>query len=106
MLPDGRYKYINILNYDSHSLTGEFVDIMSSNAFVPLITRPTRVTATSATLIDNIFTDNFENFRDSFQGILVTDISDQYPVFFINRVSKIREIDIFVEQRIYNDSNK
>ena len=45
---------INIMNYETHSLTGEFVDVMSSNALMPLITRPTRVTATSATLIDNI----------------------------------------------------
>ena len=71
-----------------------------------LITRPTRVTATSATLIDNIFTNNFENFKDSFQGILVIDISDHYPVFYINRVNKHSEVEMFVENRIYNDKNK
>ena len=54
---------INIMNYETHSLTGEFVDVMSSNSFMPLITRPTRVIATSATLIDNIFTNYFENLR-------------------------------------------
>ena len=97
---------INIMNYETHSLTGEFVDVMSSNAFMPLITRPTRVTATSANLIDNIFTNNFENFRDYFQGILVTDISDHYPVFYINRVNKLSEVEMFLENRIYNDKNK
>ena len=100
------YYNIYIMNYETHSLTGEFVDVMSSNAFMPLITRPTRVTATSATLIDNIFTNNFQNFRDSFQGILVTDISDHYPVFYINRVNKLSEVEMFVENRIYNDKNK
>ena len=54
---------INIMNYETHSLTGEFVDVMSSNAFMPLITRPTRVTATSANLIDNIFTNNLKIFK-------------------------------------------
>ena len=49
---------INILNSDNHDLTAQFVDIMTSNAFLPLTTRPTRITATSATLIDNIFTNN------------------------------------------------
>ena len=49
---------INILNYASHVQTAQFVDMMSSNGFLPLITRPSRVTATSATLIDNIFTNN------------------------------------------------
>ena len=32
---------INILNYDFHAPTGEFVDTMFSYAFVPLINRPT-----------------------------------------------------------------
>ena len=97
---------INIMNYETYSLTGEFVDVMSSNAFMPLITRPTRVTATSATLIDNIFTNNFENFRDSFQGILVTDISDHYPVFYINHVNKLSEVEMFIDNRIYIYENK
>ena len=45
----GGYNII-ILNYDFHVPSGEFVDIASSYAFVLLIPRPTRVTATSATL--------------------------------------------------------
>ena len=97
---------INILNYDVHSLTGEFVDTMSSYAFVPLINRPTRVTATSATVIDNIFTNNFENLENYFQGVLVTDISDHYSIFYINCVNKVIEIERFVERRIYNETSK
>ena len=42
---------INLLNHDSHGLTGDFYDLMTSNSFLPLISRPTRITATSATLI-------------------------------------------------------
>ena len=79
---------------------------MSSYAFVPLINRPTRVTATSATLIDNIFINNFENLENSFQGVLVTDISDHYPIFYINCDNKVIEIERFVERRIYNKTNK
>ena len=97
---------INILNYDLHSPTGEFVDAMSSYAFVPLINRPTRVTATSANLIDNIFTNNFENLANSFQGVFVTDISYHYPIFYINCVNKFIVIEIFVERRIYNETSK
>ena len=46
---------INLLNSDTHDPTGSFLDTMYSNMLCPLITRPTRVTANSATLIDNIF---------------------------------------------------
>ena len=42
---------INILNYDTHSATAQFMDTLHENAFFPLINRPTRVTPTSATLI-------------------------------------------------------
>ena len=48
---------LNLLNYHSHQYnTGEFLDIIYSNTFFPLITRPTRIPSHSATLIENIFT--------------------------------------------------
>ena len=31
---------LNLMNCDCHSLTGEFLDGIYSNMFVPLITRP------------------------------------------------------------------
>ena len=76
---------INILNYSSHIQTAQFVDMMSSSGFLPLITRPTRVTATSATLIDNIFTNQLDDINFSLQGLFVTDVSDHFPVFHIAR---------------------
>ena len=47
--------------------------------FVPLIDRPTRITAHSATLIDNIFTNHFS--PSVLKGIVISDISDHLPVF-------------------------
>ena len=79
---------------------------MSSYAFVPLINRPTRVTATSAILIDNIFTNNFKNLDNSFQGVFVTDISYLYPIFYINCVDKDIVIERYVERRIYYETSK
>ena len=46
-----------------------------------LITLPTRVTETSKTLIDVIFTSNPAIIVDS--GVVVTHISDQYLVFAV-----------------------
>ena len=53
---------------------------MSSNSLYPTcsITKPTRITSNSATLIDNIFT-NSKSYQTS--GIIITDISDHLPVF-------------------------
>jgi hypothetical protein len=47
--------------------------------FHPLISLPSRITTDSATLIDNIFTNNICEPISS--GILVTSISDHLPVF-------------------------
>ena len=99
-------KYINLLNNDYHQPTGEFFDLMSSNSFLPLITRPTRVTANSATLIDNIFTNHFDCSLQSSEGIFVTDITDHYPVFHINHQIFASETEIYMERRLYNQRNK
>ena len=97
---------INILNYESHRLTGDFVDLLSSYSFLPLITRPTRITASSATLIDNIFTNHIENLDHSTQGLLVTDVSDHYPIFHINKRLYIGESDIYVTKRIFSEKKQ
>ena len=46
---------VNLLNYDEHNQTNEFLDSLASNSFLPLILQPTRITSHSNTLIDNIF---------------------------------------------------
>ena len=46
---------IDLINYNSHTGVSDFYDHMSTHGFRPLILQPTRVTSTSATLIDNIF---------------------------------------------------
>ena len=45
----------NLLNYNEHDETNEFLDSLASSLFIPLILQPTRNTSHSNTLIDNIF---------------------------------------------------
>ena len=90
----------------SHLDTGAFIDLLSSYSFVPLITRPTRVTAATATLIDNILTNYVENINHSDQGILVTDVTDHYPVFHIHRIPKDKETEVYSIKCIYGMKNK
>ena len=73
---------VSLMNYQHRQLTGQFLDGMSSNMFFPLITRPSRITTHTATLIDNIFVNNF--FERSRSGLIFTDISDHLPVFSIH----------------------
>ena len=51
---------------------------------IPSVTKPTRVTNNSATLIDNIFTNNFKDSLKHHQGIFYNDISDHFPIYHLN----------------------
>ena len=46
---------VDLLKYDHHAPTNEFLDSLSSHMFLPHIIQPTRVPSNSKTLIDNIF---------------------------------------------------
>lgn len=81
---------IDLLNFEKHEATDEFINTMYSMSFYPRITRPTRVTAHSATLIDNIFSNDIQ--MDSSSGILVCDITDHLPVFTVNKALFEEEI--------------
>ena len=72
---------VDLMKHQSHDKTGECLDIMFSRSFFPLISRPTRITSNSATLIDNIFTNDSKNCSAS--GLLFNDISDHLPIFTI-----------------------
>lgn len=72
---------IDLLNSSNHKMTENFNSTMHSMSLYPRITRPTRITAHSTTLIDNIFTNDISNSTKS--GILISDISDHLPVFTV-----------------------
>ena len=46
---------MDLLKSHEHRRTQQFLDILLNNDLIPTITRPTRITKTSATLIDNVF---------------------------------------------------
>lgn len=76
---------LDLLKYGQHGSTTEFVDNLYSNAILPLINRPTRITQNTASVIDNIFTNDINAIEYGYKGILVTDISDHFPIFYIGR---------------------
>ena len=70
---------LNLLHCESHHNTKQFVDIMFGAAFYPLITKPSRITDLSATLIDNILTNDLTKINKA--GLLISDISDHLSIF-------------------------
>ena len=69
---------INLLKIDEDNKIDEFYNVICSNFLVPHIIHPTRITSDSATLIDNIFSNNL-NFSQALSGNLTVSISDHLP---------------------------
>ena len=61
----------NLLNYNDHQTTNDFLDLLASNSFTPYILHPTRITSHSKTLIRNIFS-NFISPEIIFSNITAT----------------------------------
>ena len=72
---------VNLLNYNDHPPTNEFLDSLASNSVIPYILQPTRITDHSETLIDNIFSNVIT--VDAISGNLTVRIFDQLPQIMI-----------------------
>ena len=103
---------INLLNYESHSDTNEFLNNMISH-YLPYILHPSRVTDHSATVINNIFSNN--TGYDTFSGNILTNISDHFPqLLVINKVTidykrcsyAKRDFSNFSEDKFVSDYSK
>ena len=81
---------IDLLKFQVHHKTNTFIDDTFSNGFSPLITKPTRVTELSGTLIDHAYS-NLRN-SDIKSGIIIADLSDHFGIFvMINKVTKTQK---------------
>ena len=72
---------VNLLNYNEHNQTNEFLDSLASKSFIPLILQQTRTTSHCDTLIDNIF--SYVIDPDIISSNLTTTFSDHLPQFAI-----------------------
>ena len=94
---------LNLLNNESHKQTNEFLDVMYGNAFIPVITKSTRITSHTATLIDNIFTNNTHSDRQQYPGLLYNDISDHLPIFCFDKNITVKQETLNIKKRTIND---
>lgn len=99
---------INLLNYENHTNTNDFLDSMFAHGYIPLISRPTRVTEFTATLIDHIYTNALNTLDEGMylNGIMYCDISDHFPVFHICKSCiKKKEGKTVVYRQVANEKN-
>jgi hypothetical protein len=71
---------IDLFKSESCDYASYFTEQLFTSSFFSLITKATRITHHTATLIDNIFTNNLEQLDNSINGIIYSDISDHLPI--------------------------
>ena len=98
---------LNCLDFGESSEIKNFYNGIFEHGAIPLITRPTRVTNTTATLIDNILTNCVFDISLK-KGIIKTSITDHFPIFAAITISKTKQSikKIKIKKRNFDDSNK
>ena len=72
---------VNLLNFNEHNQTIEFLGSLASNSFIPLTSQPTRIITQFNTFIHYIFSNVFD--PEIISGKLTATISDHLPQFAI-----------------------
>ena len=100
---DSNFDYTKV---DTHTNSSNLLNSFFIHNILPTVNKPTRVTHSSATLIDNIYL-HCKDYSNTISGILLTDISDHSPIFaFTGKQSNLNEtIPTFIKRRVLNDYN-
>ena len=71
---------LDLLKQTSHKMTQTFIEYTLDHALLPVIMKPTRISRTSATLIDNIIISDKLQLNYT-SNILVSNLSDHLPCY-------------------------
>ena len=84
-------QYLNINMPNKQAI--QFLETLLQFSLLPSINIPTRITNSSETIIDNIFTNNTTNF---YSGTILSDISDHLPIFISQSIQNHRTIKKYI----------
>ena len=73
---------VDLMHYNEHKPTNEFLDSLASNSYLPYIIQPSPHTSHSRTLIDNISSNVIS--KDIICGNVTATISDHLPQFLVS----------------------
>ena len=94
---------LDLLKIDIHQNTSKFVELNLDKGLIPCVTRPTRITHQSATLIDNTFID-VRLHQDSHTNIITIDLSDHLPsMTTIPNIFVTKKTKTSIEVRKFSD---
>ena len=90
---------MDLLHSDKHQRTEDFLQINLDHLLIPTITRPTRITKNTATLIDNIIVS--QNCCSTYESnVIIDNISDHLPSVCVVKNAKLsRKKSITIKSR-------
>ena len=94
---------IDLLKFESHTKTNEYIENIFSHGFIPMISKPTRVTPSSATLIDHIITNNINCSNTS--GIIINDVAGHFGIFHASSVKSTKASNKYRQVRSCSENN-
>ena len=86
---------INLLSVQSNGLCSDYLSLINSYNLLNTILRPTRVSNTSFTLIDNIWFGSCADLSKS--GIIMSNITDHYAISCVFDERQASSSDSYVE---------
>ena len=93
---------LDLLKQSVHSKTQEFLECILDHNLLPTITKPTRISKTSATLIDNILIS--KKLQPNYESlIIVDDLSDHLPCLVKLKNFKPTGTKNFILKRVLNN---
>ena len=95
---------IDLLKSNAHIDTNRYLDILLENDLYPTISKPTRISQNSASIIDHINVKNISEFSRS--GVLLDSLSDHCPVYYLSSIDqpKPKNSAIKTKTRIINEN--
>ncbi len=94
-------------NFDNRPMALKFSNLFKSFYYQKLIIdKPTRVTTTTASLIDNIYTNMPDLYNRNKSGLLLTRITDHYPTFTIRTNTEFQSKPKYRKRINFSEKNK
>ena len=78
------------LSHPYQQTATDYLNLLHSNGYIPIITTPTRVTDNSSTIIDHIITNDYVHSLSP--GVIKSDLTDHFPIFCnISKIANMRK---------------
>ena len=97
---------IDLIMFEFHTPTGDYLEMLMQNGFLPTVLLPSRVTNHSCTLIDHIYYSTSKNRTQFKRGNLLTDMSDHFANFSFCIQTKTVKRNWKIDQWLDYSANK